>query len=135
MSAVTAIYVVILGFCAVASGFFSGSETALIGIGRERVHQLTGQGRRGDRVAALVADPDRLLSTLLVANNLVNILVAEGPNGPPMAEVMRVLVPKGVAFVKGQKSGNGEDFEGWTRIVKPRPEDMDDSGSKSRKTG
>ncbi len=69
------IYVVILGFAAIASGFFSGSETALIGIGKERVQQLGGD-RRGHRVQQLVADPDRLLSTLLVANNLVNILGA-----------------------------------------------------------
>jgi CBS domain containing-hemolysin-like protein len=67
---------VVLGFTAVASGFFSGSETALIGIGRERVHQLSEHGRRGLRVRQLVADPDRLLSTILVANNLVNILGA-----------------------------------------------------------
>ena len=70
------IYVVILGFASLASGFFSGSETALIGIGKERVRQLTDHGRRGERVQQLVADPDRLLSTLLVANNLVNILGA-----------------------------------------------------------
>jgi len=68
-------YVVILGFAALASGFFSGSETALIGIGKERVKQLGGD-KRGQRVQQLVADPDRLLSTLLVANNLVNILGA-----------------------------------------------------------
>ena len=76
MNTTNVIYVVILGFAALASGFFSGSETALIGIGKERVHQLTGHGRRGRRVQQLVADPDRLLSTLLVANNLVNILGA-----------------------------------------------------------
>lgn len=69
-------YIAILAFCAVGSGFFSGSETALIGIGRERVHQVSTLGRRGRRVAQLVADPERLLSTLLVANNLVNILGA-----------------------------------------------------------
>ncbi len=76
MSAETLFYVVILGSTALASGFFSGSETALIALGRERVHQLTGHGRRGQRVQQLVADPDRLLSTVLVANNLVNILGA-----------------------------------------------------------
>ena len=70
------VYFVILGFSALASGFFSGSETALIGISQERVHQLAGSGRRGLRVQQLVSDPDRLLSTLLVANNLVNILGA-----------------------------------------------------------
>lgn len=76
MSSSNLAYVVILGLCAIGSGFFSGSETALIGIGKERVHQLAGQGRRGRRVAQLVANPDRLLSTILVANNLVNILGA-----------------------------------------------------------
>ena len=70
------VYFVVLGFSALASGFFSGSETALIGISQERVHQLAGSGRRGLRVQQLVSDPDRLLSTLLVANNLVNILGA-----------------------------------------------------------
>ena len=70
------VYLVILAFSALASGFFSGSETALIGIQQERVHRLTGSGRRGLRVQQLVGDPDRLLSTLLVANNVVNILGA-----------------------------------------------------------
>jgi putative hemolysin len=76
MSPTNIAYIAILAICAVGSGFFSGSETALIGIGRERVHQISTNGRRGRRVAQLVADPERLLSTLLVANNLVNILGA-----------------------------------------------------------
>ena len=76
MSSTNIAYLVILGLCAVGSGFFSGSETALIGIGKERVHQLANSGRRGRRVVQLVSDPDRLLSTVLVANNLVNILGA-----------------------------------------------------------
>lgn len=75
MSTINIIYIVILGVAAIASGFFSGSETALIGIGKERVKQLA-DDRRGHRVQQLVSDPDRLLSTLLVANNLVNILGA-----------------------------------------------------------
>lgn len=70
------VYLVIIGLSALASGFFSGSETALIGIQQERVHQLARSGKRGKRVQQLFADPDRLLSTLLVANNLVNILGA-----------------------------------------------------------
>lgn len=69
-------YIVLLGVSALASGFFSGSETALIAIRRERVHQLARSSKRGRRVEQLVSDPDRLLSTLLVANNLVNILGA-----------------------------------------------------------
>jgi putative hemolysin len=70
------IYLVVLAVCAVGSGFFSGSETALMALGRERVHQIDQHGKRGHRVAQLASDPDRTLSTLLVANNLVNILGA-----------------------------------------------------------
>jgi putative hemolysin len=72
----TIIYLVVLALCAIGSGFFSGSETALMALGRERVHQIDQYGKRGHRVAQLANDPDRTLSTLLVANNLVNILGA-----------------------------------------------------------
>ena len=76
MTTVRVAYLVLIALSAIASGFFSGSETALIGIQKERVHQLTRLSKRGARVRQLVDDPDRLLSTLLIANNLVNILGA-----------------------------------------------------------
>jgi len=71
-----AIYLVILAVCTVASGFFSGSETALIGISKERVHRLATESKAGQRVEQLLANPERMLSTLLVANNVVNVLAA-----------------------------------------------------------
>ncbi len=70
------IYLVILAACTVGSGFFSGSETALIGISKERVHRLATESKRGRRVEQLISDPERMLSTLLVANNIVNVLAA-----------------------------------------------------------
>jgi CBS domain containing-hemolysin-like protein len=76
MTTETFIYLGILAVCTVASGFFSGSETALIGISRERVHQLASLGPRGQRLEQLVSHPERMLSTLLVANNTVNVLSA-----------------------------------------------------------
>jgi len=69
-------YLVILSVCILASGFFSGSETALVAVPRERVHQLLDTDARARRVEELTAEPDRMLSTLLVANNFVNILGA-----------------------------------------------------------
>ena len=69
-------YLVTLSVCVLASGFFSGSETALIGIQRERVAQLLEKDRRGRFVDALISDTDAMLGTLLVANNFVNILGA-----------------------------------------------------------
>lgn len=76
MTAETFIYLGILAVCTMASGFFSGSETALIGISRERVHRLAEEGSRGQRLEKLVSEPERMLSTLLVANNAVNVLSA-----------------------------------------------------------
>ncbi|MCW8858404.1 MAG: CNNM domain-containing protein [Deltaproteobacteria bacterium] len=56
------------------SGFFSGSETALLSLDKFRVRFLQQKQRPGaDKLAALLAKPDRLLSGLLVGNNLVNI--------------------------------------------------------------
>ncbi len=66
----------ILTICVTASGFLSGSETALIAIPRERVHQLEDKSRSGRYLALLTSDPERTLGTLLVANNFVNILGA-----------------------------------------------------------
>jgi putative hemolysin len=56
------------------SGFFSGSETALLSLDKLRVRYLQQKERRGaDKLARLLDDPDRLLSGILVGNNLVNI--------------------------------------------------------------
>jgi Mg2+/Co2+ transporter CorB len=54
-------YLVILGVCILASGFFSGSETALIAVPRERVHQLLDTDARARRVEELTAEPDQML--------------------------------------------------------------------------
>lgn len=65
-----------IALCIVASGFFSGSETALLALPRERGPQLAREGRRGEKVVLLVRDLERTLAMLLVANNFVNILAA-----------------------------------------------------------
>lgn len=51
-------------------------------------------------------------------DNLVNLVVSENPGKVPMDEVMRVLAPDGVAYIK-----RGEV---WTKTVKPRPQEIDD---------
>lgn len=59
------------------SAFFSGAETALIAASRARMHQLEKAGeRRAAVVTALLARKERLIGSLLVGNNLVNILAA-----------------------------------------------------------
>ncbi|MCG6857136.1 MAG: HlyC/CorC family transporter [Salaquimonas sp.] len=61
----------------VASGFFSGSETALTAVSRARMHLLEKNGdKRAAIVNALINRRDRLIGALLIGNNLVNILAS-----------------------------------------------------------
>jgi Mg2+/Co2+ transporter CorB len=59
------------------SAFFSGSETALTAMNRVTMRQLAAQGSRGARTALeLAEDYERLIGSILLGNNLVNILAA-----------------------------------------------------------
>jgi CBS domain containing-hemolysin-like protein len=56
------------------SGFFSGVETALFSLSRLRVKHLVRKGVKGARAVEKLKDqPQKLLITILVGNNLVNI--------------------------------------------------------------
>ncbi len=56
------------------SSFFSGTETALTALGEARARQLVETGGRRARLLRLWVDhPERVLSTLLVGNTVVNI--------------------------------------------------------------
>ena len=59
------------------SAFFSASETAYTSLNRARLKAMVNGGnRRAAKVLALAEDYDRLLSGILVGNNIVNILSA-----------------------------------------------------------
>ncbi|MFQ5517241.1 MAG: CNNM domain-containing protein, partial [Acidimicrobiia bacterium] len=55
MSPTQIVDVVVLGVCILASGFFSGSETALVAVPRERIPQLRAS-RKGRQLEELVTD-------------------------------------------------------------------------------
>jgi len=58
----------------VFSGIFSGSETALVTLSMARVEALVKEGRAGAKALyQLKQDPSRMLTTILIGNNLVNI--------------------------------------------------------------
>ncbi len=64
----------ILALLLLLSGVFSGSETALVALSLSRVEGLLKEGRRGARALyTLKHDPTRMLITILIGNNLVNI--------------------------------------------------------------
>jgi len=69
--------IVLLGLLLLLSAFFSASETAMMALNRYRVNHLASEGHRGAHLACrLLERPDRLLSTILLGNNLANILAA-----------------------------------------------------------
>ena len=70
------LYIKILIFVVlvVISGFFAAAEVSLLSISRLRVKHLLSQKKKGSEyIKLLKEDPDRLLSTVLIGNNLANV--------------------------------------------------------------
>ena len=64
------------------SAFFSSSEIAMFSLPAHRVEALVEEGRRGAKTLnGLKANPHRLLVTILVGNNLVNIAMSSIATG------------------------------------------------------
>ncbi|MFW6234358.1 MAG: CNNM domain-containing protein, partial [Spirochaetota bacterium] len=104
------------------SGFFSGVETAYTSLSPTQLHGLTNHWpKQGLRVQKLIQRPDRLLSTILIGNNLVNIAAASlatvlataqfGEAGPGFATgILTIFVlifgevtPKQIAIVHNER--------------------------------
>lgn len=65
-----------LALLLVCSGMVSGSETALFGLNRQTRHAFARSSSRAKRLAALLMEhPQRVLMTVLLANNLVNVAI------------------------------------------------------------
>ena len=63
-----------LAISLVLSFFFSGSETALTAVNRMKVQHRAEQGERmAQKLLMLIAKPDRMITTILIGNNIVNI--------------------------------------------------------------
>jgi putative hemolysin len=77
MSGVETLYLVLLIICLLLSAFFSSSETAFVSLQRVRLeHMVNTKVRGAKRVARMVKQPERLLSTILLGNNFVNTAAA-----------------------------------------------------------
>ena len=64
-----------VGLLLVASAFTSGTETAMTGASRARIHHLAGAGdRRAQLVRRLLERKENLIGSLLLGNNLFNVL-------------------------------------------------------------
>ncbi|WP_158058969.1 hemolysin family protein [Halorussus halophilus] len=113
------------------SAFFSSSEIAMFSLAKHRVDALVEDGVPGsETVAALKNDPHRLLITILVGNNIVNIAMSSIATG-----VLALHMNQGTAVAvatfgitalvllfgeSAPKSYAVENTESWSlRIAKP----------------
>ena len=77
MTSIEILYLAIFIVCCVLSAFFSSSETAFIALSRVKVEHMVSNNVAGStRVAQMIQHPEKLLSTILTGNNLVNTAAA-----------------------------------------------------------
>ena len=77
MSLLTFLLIIVLFFLVVISGFLSGSETALTATSKPRILLKNKKGnKRAFFVLKLLDNLDNVISSLLLSNNLVNILAS-----------------------------------------------------------
>ena len=63
--------------CLVFSGFFSSAESAFLALPKLRIRYLVENGRRGaEWLAKMAESPEKVLATVLLGNNLVNVAAA-----------------------------------------------------------
>ena len=68
------IQIIALVILLIGSGFFSASETALMSLSRIKIRHMEEDGVRGAKlVGSLLEDSNRLLTSILIGNNIVNI--------------------------------------------------------------
>lgn len=66
--------IIVLIFLLLLSAFFSASETALMSLSKIRIRHMVEDGVKGAKlVEKLTEDPNKLLGSILVGNNVVNI--------------------------------------------------------------
>ncbi|MBI1362937.1 MAG: DUF21 domain-containing protein [Proteobacteria bacterium] len=77
------------------SAFFSGAETSIMASSKPKLHDLQKRGdKRAKRVYRMLKDPETLLGTILLGNNLVNI----GASALATSVFLRMFGEKGIAI-------------------------------------
>lgn len=79
------------------SGFISGSEIAYFSLTQQQIEELD-ESPEGQHIRDILKSPERLLATILIANNLVNVTIvilcnfALGPVFTGMSEVLSFIL-------------------------------------------
>ncbi|NLI62326.1 MAG: HlyC/CorC family transporter [Methanosarcinaceae archaeon] len=74
MSSYVLFQLILLAFLLMCSAFFSASESAIMSVNRIRIRNLSDNGvKRAENVLKLLDDRGRVVSVILIGNNVVNI--------------------------------------------------------------
>ncbi len=122
------------------SGFFSGTETALMTVNRYRLRHKAKQGHTAARlVLKMLERPDLLISLILLGNNLVNLLAASiatvvavrlmGPAGviaasfilTPFVLIFAEVTPKTLAALRPERVALPAAFVYYPLLFIARP--------------
>lgn len=100
---------ILVGFFVLVTGFFSGSETALISINRIKLRHLAESGNRNAKIIQhLLGEPDQLFITLLIGTNLAIIFASSifssywVTQGNPFAEELTILLITPLVLIFGE---------------------------------
>ena len=104
---------ILIGICILLSGFFASSESAFLALERVRLAYLVNTNSPGaQRIADMLERPERLLSTILLGQNLMNVaftalitvvvlnLLGEGREG--LATVVATLAGTALLLIFGE---------------------------------
>ena len=70
-------YIVIMAGLVLFSAYFSATETAFSSLNKTRLKAMAeGGDKRAEKTLKLAEKYDRLISTILIGNNIVNILIS-----------------------------------------------------------
>ena len=126
MSTETVVSIVLIGVFLLLSAFFSSSEAAFLSLQRTRLNYLVTNNIPGaKRVHDMVTNTERLLSTILLGNNLVNVaftavvtaLAVKWLKEGPVAVAAATIVGTGLLLIFGEiipKSYAIRNPESWS---------------------
>ena len=105
----TTTYIIIMAVCLLLSAYFSATETAFSSANVTRLKMLAEKGNsRAALACRLLERYDKLLSTILIGNNIVNIAMASlatalfvksfGDAGATLSTTVTTMVRRSTAF-------------------------------------
>ncbi|MDE5789421.1 MAG: hemolysin family protein [Clostridia bacterium] len=132
MTTTEIVFLVVVLICILLSGYFSATETAFTAVNKIRLRAKAEDGDKGaKRVLKLADNYDRLLTTILIGNNVVNILasslftlllIALIPQNEGLATTLSTVILTVVVLIFGEITPKvlAKEFpEGFARFAAP----------------